>query len=113
VRKEILAWQEYVEGILKSKHPVIGGVGVLSLAKGESKRITHTINWAQYESDDITIKATASDPSITVPAELKLTFERHQFKFDYDIKAGTKEGTYKVTLTPAVGPPIEVQVIVK
>ena len=59
------------------------------------------------------VKVTASDPSITVPPELTLNFERHEYRFEYEIKAGTKDGTFKITLTPAVGKPVEVQVIVK
>jgi hypothetical protein len=88
-------------------------VPAITLARSGRITVRHAIEWRQYAADELTVKLTASDPSITVPAELKLDFERHQFRFEYEIKAGAKEGTFKVTLTPAVGEPVEVQVIVK
>ena len=100
------------------KEPKIGEAGAQSLTKGEAKKIQHAIQWRQYvgpkgKEDELQVKVTASDPSITVPPELTLNFERHEFRFEYEIKAGTKDGTFKITLTPAVGKPVEVQVIVK
>ncbi|MBN9118239.1 MAG: hypothetical protein J0I06_03605, partial [Planctomycetes bacterium] len=112
IRKEI---QEMYDDWLRrvnSPEPHLGPTGVVSLKPGGSARVSHAIEWRQYKEDDLAVKVTASDPSIVVPAELKLNFERHQFRFDYEIKAGAKKGTFKVTLTPAVGKPVEVQVIV-
>ena len=103
---------------VNSKDPKIGEAGAQSLTKGEAKKIQHAIQWRQYvgpkgKEDELQVKVTASDPSITVPPELTLNFERHEFRFEYEIKAGTKDGTFKITLMPAVGKPVEVQVIVK
>lgn len=103
------AWEENVN----SPDPKLGEIGVVSLGKGESKKLEHKLEWRNYKEDDLIVKVTASDPSITVTPELKLNFEQHQFKFAHDIKAGNKEGTFEVTLTPAVGKPVKVQVIVK
>lgn len=113
IANEIRVMREEWEKNVNSPDPRIVEVGVVSLNKGESKRLEHKIEWRQYKEDELAVKVTASDPSITVTPELKLNFEQHQFKFAHEIKAGAKEGTYKVTLTPAAGKPIEVQVIVK
>ncbi|MBM3980099.1 MAG: hypothetical protein FJ304_07405 [Planctomycetes bacterium] len=59
------------------------------------------------------MRVTSSDPSLVVPKELLLDFDKHQLKFEYDIKVGTKTGTFTITLTPAVGRAVEVQVTVK
>jgi hypothetical protein len=56
---------------------------------------------------------TASDPSLSVPATLKLDFEKHQFRFEYEVKAGQKTGEFTVTLTPAAGEPVTAKVTVK
>ena len=94
---------------------LIGDVGVSSLTKGETKKVQHTITWNQYKEDDLTVKVKASDPSIIGrPDELTLNFEKHQFRFDYEVKAGT--GRREITpspLTPAAGKPVVVQVLVK
>jgi hypothetical protein len=113
IDKEIRDLQKIEDDRSKLLYPTILDAGVVSLTKGETKRLSHSITWNQYPSDTIVVKVTASDPSITVPAELTLDFEKHQFRFDYPLKAGNKEGTFKITLTPAVGPPVETQVIVK
>jgi len=113
VRQGILKEKARKEEEETSPNPKIGAVGVLSLAKGETKKVQHTIAWNQYKEDDLKVKVTASDPSVVVPGELNLNFDKHQFKFEYEIKAGTKEGDFVVTLTPAVGNPVQVLVSVK
>ena len=75
--------------------------------------VRHTISWHQYAEDDLEVKVTASDPSLTVPAKLTLDFEKHQFRFEYEVKAGQKTGEFTVTLAPAVGAPVAVKVTVK
>ena len=103
------------------KEPEFGAVGPVFLAKGEAKRIRHTINWRQYDKDEIVLKSSVVDKdkkrvaadALAAPAELKLDFEKNQTTFEYDLKAGSKEGEYTVTLTPAVGEPIVVTVTVK
>ncbi|HEY2909800.1 MAG TPA: hypothetical protein VGI99_06115, partial [Gemmataceae bacterium] len=103
------------------KEPEFGAVGPVFLAKGEAKRIRHTINWRQYDKDEIVLKSAVVDKDkkpvaadvLGAPAELKLDFEKNQTTFEYDLKAGSKEGEYTVTLTPAAGEPIVVTVTVK
>ena len=73
------------------------------LTKGESKKVRHAIGWNQSKDDDLTVKVTASDPSIVVPAELKLNFEANNLDFQYEIRAGQKEGEFVVTGPMATG----------
>jgi hypothetical protein len=113
IGNEILEWQRRDEEDKKAKTPAFGDVGAITLVKGETKRVSQTIRWRQYPKDDVTVRFEVSDPSITVPKDMQLTFEKHQFRFEYDIKAGNKEGTFKITLKPEEGAPVEFQVIVK
>jgi hypothetical protein len=102
------------EGRLQSPHPTIDPAGPIFLTKGESKRVRHTMTWNQYKADDLTVKVTASDPAgVVVPAELKLTFDDNSLDFQYEIRAGQKEGDFVITLTPQAGAPVKVQVTVK
>ncbi len=113
VSVEVLAYQRKIEGELSKEAPTVGAVGALALNKGETRKVSQAIQWNKYPKDDIVVKVTASDPSIVVPGELKLDFEKNQFRFEYEVKAGAKEGTYKITVTPAVGDPVEYPVVVK
>jgi hypothetical protein len=99
--------------IFSGSTPLIGNLGAQAFAKGETKKLQHTINWRQFKRDDLKVKVTASDPSIVVPAELNLNFEKDQFRFSYEVKAGQKEGDYKITLTPEEGEKIEIVITVK
>jgi hypothetical protein len=106
--------QRAAEDRLKLPHPTIDPAGPVFLAKGESKRVRHTITWNQSKSDDLTVKVTASDPAgVIVPAELKLNFDDNSLDFQYEIRAGQKEGDFVITLTPQAGDPVKVQVAVK
>ena len=113
IRKVVAVMEELWRKRVGSPEPTIGEAGALSLTKGEAKKIQHTIHWNQYKEDDLVVKVTASDSSIMVTPTMTLNFEKHQFRFEYEIKAGNKDGTFKITLTPAMGPPVEVQVTVK
>ncbi len=94
--------------------PLIRGVGQQFLAKGEVKKIKQGINWRQFDGDTVTVKLVSSDPAnVIVPAEIKLDFEKNQLEFEYEIRAGTKEGDYTITLTPQVGDAVKVSVQVK
>ncbi len=94
--------------------PKLGDLGQLFLSKGETKKVKQAIAWRQYKADDVAVKLTVSDPAgLTVPAELKLDFERNQFDFEYEVRAGAKEGDYTITLTPAAGDKVEIKVTVK
>jgi hypothetical protein len=113
IDNEIVELRRYAEGILRDPNPTILEAGVVSFSKGETKRLDHAISWNQFQGDTLVVKVTASDPSITVPAELTLDYEKNTTRFDYEVKAGNKEGTFKIKLTPAVGKPVETQIIVK
>ena len=116
VRLEIVQMQRAIEEDLDK--PAIGSVGEVFLTKGETKKITQSLAWRLYKGppgneDTLVVKLAASDASIVVPAELKLDFEKNNLNFSYEIRAGNKEGTYAVTVTPAAGKPVEVKVTVK
>jgi hypothetical protein len=42
-----------------------------------------------------------------------LNFDDNSLDFEYEIRAASKEGDFKVTLTPSTGDPVVVQVQVK
>ena len=95
------------------REPLLGEVATVVIPKGGYETVPHTISWRQYEDDDLTVTVSASDASLVVPERLDLNFEKHQFRFQYEIRAGDKTGAFTVTLTPTVGKPVTVQVIVK
>jgi hypothetical protein len=106
--------RQVAEDRVKSPNPTIDPAGPIFLTRGESKRVRHAIGWNQYKADELTVKLTVSDPAgVVVPPELKLEFETHQFDFQYEIRAGQKEGDFVITLTPQAGEPVKVQVTVK
>jgi hypothetical protein len=120
IRKQILDWQQTIQEEFNKEYPTFGEVGVLSFSKGETKQISQTIRWNQYKKDDIVVKLAVYDgannlvaDALVVPAELTLDFEKHQFRFAYELKALNKEGNFRIRMTPAVGPAKEIQVIVK
>jgi hypothetical protein len=114
IRREIREAYIRYEEEQTATTPKIAPVGQMLLAKGESKKVRQGIEWRNYRSDDITIKLTSSDPAaVIVPAELKLDFERNSLEFEYELRAGSKEGNYTVTLTPNEGKPVVIQVQVK
>lgn len=81
--------------------------------KGSSITVEHTISWGAYPDDEIDIAVTTSDDSLVVPEKLTLNFDRHQFRFSYELRAGNKAGEFTVTLTPQTGKAATVKVIVK
>ena len=104
VRREIQDLERALTGELTKEEPSIGPVGDIFLAKGETKKVKHSINWRQYKKDDLAIKLAVSEAgALVVPESMKLTFEDHQFDFSYEIRAMNKEGSFTVTITPEVG----------
>ncbi len=93
--------------------PTVGGMSEIVLAKGQSRIIQHRIGWNQYADDTMRLEFRSTGASIRVPNQITLDFEKHQFRFEYEIKAGEKTGEFVVTLVPAVGELIEIKVIVK
>ncbi|MBY0456881.1 MAG: hypothetical protein K2V38_06060, partial [Gemmataceae bacterium] len=99
---------------IKDPKPAIGDVGQVALAKGEAKKIQHKIEWRQYKEDDLDVTITSSDPSaLVVPEKITVNFDKNPFRFEYEVKAGAKAGNYTITLTPAVGKPVVVAVVVQ
>ncbi len=121
IGKEFALLKELWEVDQFKKDPKIGTVGPVFLTKGEVKKVRHTINWRQYEKDELVLKFVAVDKdkkpvpaeALGFPAELKLDFEKNQTAFEYEVKAGAKDGEYTLTLVPAVGEPVIVIVTVK
>ncbi|MDY3552111.1 hypothetical protein R5W24_001191 [Gemmata sp. JC717] len=113
VEKDIEALKRQFEDEQGAKTAKVSPVGAIALTKGETKKVQHAITWRQYKEDELIVKLTSSDPAVVVPAQLTLTYENNQFRFEYEVKAGSKEGTYKITVTPGAGEPVEVTVIVK
>jgi hypothetical protein len=102
------------ERIQRDPNPKLDTIGQVLLSKGEAKKLRHGIQWRQFKEDTLTIKVVSSDPvAVIVPAELKLDFERNSIDFEYEVRAGAKDGNYNVTLTPSAGDPIVVQIQVK
>jgi hypothetical protein len=104
IGQAIVAWSREADADKIKDTPKLGSAGPFFLAKGETKRIRQTIKWRQYDGDTVTVKVVASDPSIVVPAELTLDFEKNNLDFEYEVRSGTKEGDFTITLTPVVGP---------
>ncbi len=113
VTVELKGWQRQLEGEIEKKEPALTVPGPVFLAKGETKKIKLGIRWLQFEKDDLKLKVVSSDPSIVVPAELSLNFEKNQLDYELELRAGNKEGEFIVTVTPEVGKPIELKVTVK
>ncbi len=114
IRAELLKWRAELEADQFAKEPAIGPVGAVFLAKGETRRLQHTIRWRQYEEDELIVRLSSSNPAaVQVPPTLKLNFEQHQTDFSYEVRAGTLEGEFEITLTPQAGKPVTVKVTVK
>ena len=101
-------------GELTKEEPSIGPVGDIVLAKGETKKVKHSINWRQYKKDDLAIKLAVSEAgALVVPESMKLTFEDHQFDFTYELRRHEQGRQFTVTITPEVGEKVEIKVTVK
>lgn len=121
IQKELQDWQTTLSTDLLKKEPKLSTVGAVFLTKGEAKKIKQGINWRQYDKDDVTVTITVTDKEkkpvppevVAVPKPLKLDFEKNATEFDYEIKAGAKEGEYTVTVKPEVGDPVVFTVTIK
>jgi hypothetical protein len=107
---DALWWAEPSNG---PRGPEIGSIGPVTLARSGRAVVRHAISWGQYPEDKLSIKVTASDDALVVPAKLELDFEKNEVRFEYEIRAGDKAGEFTITLTPATGEPVEVKVIVE
>ena len=94
--------------------PSIAASPAVTLNKGEKKAMKHAINWKVYDKDDLKVKIAATPGSeVAVPAEVVIPNDGVVNSVDYEIAAGQKAGKFEVTLTPAVGEPVVVEVTVK
>ncbi|MFM8272769.1 MAG: hypothetical protein ACKODX_10610, partial [Gemmata sp.] len=88
-------------------------VAAVVVPKGQTKKVQQGIDWRQYKEDELVVTLVSSDPeAVAVPAQITLTYEKNQFRFEYDVKAGTKPGTYTIKVTPGAGDPVTVLVTV-
>jgi hypothetical protein len=92
--------------------PQIGDVPTVVVERGKTIKLRHAIRWRMYPEDELVVKLSAS-PSLTVPAELKLEFEKHSLEFEYEVKVGENIGESDIVLTPAVGQPVVVHLSVR
>lgn len=106
-------WRPNYERSERNLDPWLGEVATVVLKKGERATITQSIAWNSYPEDDLPVWFRANDESLIVPDKVTLNFERHQFRFQYEIKAGGKTGEFTVTVTPTPGKAVEVKVVVK
>jgi hypothetical protein len=97
---------------VREKTVEIGEVPRVEAKRGEAIRVRHALRWRNYPEDTLKVKMSASSKDLLVPAEITLNFETHTLDFEYHIR-GTAAGTYTITLTPAVGKPVKVTVLVK
>lgn len=94
--------------------PSIATSPAITLNKGEKKAMKHAINWKVYDKDDLKVKIASTPGSeVTVPAEVVIPNDGVVNSVDYEITAGQQAGKFEVTLTPVVGEPVVVEVIVK
>lgn len=96
-----------------SKSPRLGEVGSLTLAKGQTVTLRHTIEWRQYEQDELRVSVFASHPSVRVPETLKLDFEKHTLQFEYQVTAGEQVGVFTLQLVPERGEAVFVTITVR
>ncbi len=120
IKKQIRDQEEAFAKRIGQPFPTINAVAGLSVSKGQTAIVQHRIDWNQFQGDTMKVGLTVVDATgmpagdaLVVPAEIIVDFEKHQFRFDYAVKAGSKPGTYKITLKPAAGPTIDVQVKVE
>lgn len=106
---------------LVKKEAELGAVGQQLVGKGESKKVKQAVSWNQYDRDELVVKLAVTDAAgnpvppevLAVSPELKLDFERNQLDFEYEVKAGGKDGEYTLTLTPQLGAPVKVSIVVR
>ena len=112
--ERLVRLQKKLDEDLTSPDPKVLPVGQVLVAKGQTKKVKQAINWRNYKEDTLVVTLTSSDPAaVTVPKELKLTFDNNERDFEYEVRAGQQAGDFTVTVEPAVGEPVVVQVKVQ
>ena len=125
IRKAMEEWRDIVAQRLKL--PQITEIGPVFLTKGETKKLKHGLNWGLYDKDDLVIKMQVFDVAdkernkplgaevLGVAPQFTFNFEQIALApvFEYDVKAGAKEGEYRLVLTPDAGTAVEVVITIK
>ncbi|OWK44311.1 hypothetical protein [Fimbriiglobus ruber] len=92
--------------------PTIKPVPPVMLAQGEKKTVKHVIDWNVFDKGEIKVRVEPQAGSeIQGPGELTVKDDKNDF--EYEITAGKKAGEFTVKLTPTVGEPVIVKIVVK
>ena len=92
--------------------PEVKGVAPIVLGVGESRKVTHEIDWKLFDKGELKLRLEVTAGSeVVVPAEVVAKDDRNDF--DYTLTVGKKPGAYTVRIVPSVGPPVEVLLTVK
>jgi hypothetical protein len=92
--------------------PEIKQATSVSVAKGGTVTVKHAVDWKLFDKGELKVTVTAAaETGLTVPGTITVKDDKDEF--EYTIKAGEKTGDFKVTVTPAVGKPVEILVTVK
>lgn len=92
--------------------PEIKQATSVSVAKGGTVTVKHAVDWRLFDKGELKVTVTAAaDSGLTVPGTITVKDDKDEF--EYPIKAGDKTGDFKVTVTPAVGKPVDILVTVK
>ena len=92
--------------------PEVRPVPAIVLAAGESRKITHEVDWKLFDKGELKLRLEVTPGSeVVVPAEVIAKDDRNDF--DYTVTAGKKPGVYALKLVPSVGPALEIALTVK
>ncbi len=92
--------------------PEVRPVPPIVLAVGESRKVTHEVDWKLFDKGELKLRLEVTPGSeVVAPAEVTAKDDRNDF--DYTVVAGKKPGVYKLRLVPSVGPALEVPLTVK
>ena len=92
--------------------PEVRPVPPIVLAPGESRKITHEVDWKLFDKGELKLRLEVTAGSeVVVPAEVIAKDDRNDF--DYTVTAGKKPGVYALKIVPSVGPALEIALTVK
>jgi hypothetical protein len=92
--------------------PEVRPVPAIVLAAGESRKITHEVDWKLFDKGELKLRLQVTAGSeVVVPAEVVAKDDRNDF--DYTVTAGKKPGVYALKIVPSVGPALEIALTVK
>ncbi len=92
--------------------PEVRPVPAIVLAVGESRKITHEVDWKLFDKGELKLRLEVTAGSgVVVPAEVVAKDDRNDF--DYTVTAGKKPGVYALKIVPSVGPALEIALTVK